>query len=92
MDLQKAETDVRENRHNTITTTYYLLQKRVLRDGGKTNVDLQLFLESNGEYLKDYGAKEDDGKEPATEDKRQRSIESKSKYEREHKHLLQKKK
>jgi serine/threonine protein kinase len=46
-DTRKAEQDIRENRHNTVTTTYYLLQKQILREGGKTNVDLQIYLESS---------------------------------------------
>lgn len=57
LDVVKAEEDIRGNRHNYITTTYYLLQKQVLRDGGKTNVDLQLYLESSPDYQKDYGPK-----------------------------------
>lgn len=44
LDAARAEQDIRSNRHNYITTTYYLLQKQVLREGGKTNVDLQLYL------------------------------------------------
>lgn len=55
MDVAKAEEDIRSNRHNFITASYYLLQKQVLREGGKTNVDLQLYLESNPDYQKDYG-------------------------------------
>jgi len=34
---------------------YYLLQKKVLREGAKTIVDLQIFLESHEKYKQEYG-------------------------------------
>ena len=55
MNLKKSEDMIRGNKHNEITSTYYLLQKKILREGGKTNIDLQIYLESSKEYKKDYG-------------------------------------
>jgi 5'-AMP-activated protein kinase catalytic alpha subunit len=42
--IPEGEESIRCNRHNSITTTYYLLQKKVLREGGKTVLDLQYYL------------------------------------------------
>lgn len=54
-DKSEVEEMLKENEHNEWTTTYYLLQKQVLRDGGKTIVDLQIFLESHQKYKEEYG-------------------------------------
>lgn len=44
--LPKSDVEfmIKENEHNEFTTTYYLIQKQILRDGGKTVMDLQVFL------------------------------------------------
>ena len=46
---------MKQNRHNQKTATYYLMQKKCLREGGRTVVDLQVFLETHDKYKKDYG-------------------------------------
>jgi hypothetical protein len=74
---------IRSNKHNEVTATYYLLQKRVLREGGKTNIDLQIYLESSKEYKKDYG-------QNAFEQLKSKSIESVTNYERKNKSLKRK--
>ena len=49
-DKENAENQLKENQQNQLTTTYYLLQKQSLRQGGKTIVDLQVFLETHDKY------------------------------------------
>lgn len=44
---EHIEDQIKENEHNEYTTLYYLLQKQSLRNGGKTAIDLQYFLESS---------------------------------------------
>jgi hypothetical protein len=38
-----------------LTTLYYLLQKRTLREGNKTVSDLQAYLETSTKYKQEYG-------------------------------------
>ena len=52
---EKAESEVKENRQTHLTTLYYLLQKKSLREGKKTVIDLQLFLETHEKYKEEYG-------------------------------------
>lgn len=44
LDPKTAEEMIRSNRHNEVTSAYYLFQKKMLHEGGKTNIDLQIFL------------------------------------------------
>ena len=74
---------IRSNKHNEVTSTYYLLQKKILREGGKTNIDLQIYLESSKEYRKDYG-------QSVMDQVKSRSIESVTNYERHHRSLKRK--
>jgi hypothetical protein len=46
---------IKENEHNEFTTIYYLIQKQILREGGKTVIDLQIFLETHEKYKDEYG-------------------------------------
>ena len=50
-----VEDQLKENDHNELTTLYYLMQKRTLRDGKKTISDLQAYLETNSKYKAEYG-------------------------------------
>lgn len=52
---QQVEDSLKDNQHNPITALYYLIQKKVLRAGNKTVVDLQAYLETNEKYRRDYG-------------------------------------
>lgn len=50
-----VEDQLKENDHNELTTLYYLLQKRTLREGNKTISDLQSYLETSTKYKLEYG-------------------------------------
>lgn len=52
---EQIETEIKENQQTEYTTLYYLLQKKSLRDGKKTVIDLQLFLETHEKYREEYG-------------------------------------
>lgn len=39
-ELEHTKRCIEQNRHNHLTTTYYLLLKRFLRQGGKSIADL----------------------------------------------------
>ena len=45
-----VEDQLKENDHTELTTLYYLLQKRTLREGNKTINDLQAYLETSTKY------------------------------------------
>ena len=50
-----VEDQLKENDHTELTTLYYLLQKRTLREGNKTINDLQAYLETSTKYKLEYG-------------------------------------
>ena len=50
-----VEDQLKENDHTQLTTLYYLLQKRTLRQGNKTINDLQAYLETSTKYKLEYG-------------------------------------
>jgi len=54
-DEKKAEEDIKNNKHNKVTTSYYLLQKKTLRNGDRTIFDLHMFLQTNHKYKRSYG-------------------------------------
>ena len=40
----EVQEQIKQNEQTSLTTLYYLLQKKSLRDGNKTIIDLQVFL------------------------------------------------
>jgi serine/threonine protein kinase len=62
-DKTDVENHIKENKHTQYTTMYYLTQKQSLRNGKKTIVDLQYFLETNETYKSEYGILPEECKE-----------------------------
>ena len=50
--FEDAKRDVEQNKHNEITTTYYLTLKRFLRQGGKSIADITKYHPSKIDYPK----------------------------------------
>lgn len=40
LDVEKTQSSLEANRHNNLTTTYYLALKKYIKEGGETNCDL----------------------------------------------------
>ncbi len=40
MDVEKTQSCLEANRHNNLTTTYYLALKKFIKEGGVSNCDL----------------------------------------------------
>lgn len=55
VNKKTVEEQLKENEHTELTTLYYLLQKRTLREGNKTVSDLQAYLETSNKYKQEYG-------------------------------------
>lgn len=53
--MKEASYDITQNRHNSLTTTYYLTLKRFLRQGGKSIADLTKY---NPEKILEMGLEE----------------------------------
>jgi hypothetical protein len=49
-NTKSLQTQLNENYRNSLTALYYLLQKQTLREGNKTILDLQAYLESCQKY------------------------------------------
>lgn len=40
LDVEKTQSSLEANRHNNLTTTYYLALKKYIKEGGETHCDL----------------------------------------------------
>ncbi|KAL4499761.1 hypothetical protein ABPG72_017301 [Tetrahymena utriculariae] len=51
MNVEQAEDMVKRNKHNNITSVYNLLLLKFIREGGKSNADLQLMKKARSDNL-----------------------------------------